>query len=62
MKEEIAMKKIYNAPEADLLCFRPVEDLAIDFGTLIENTNNGTDSGSEAAASFTLGDIKINAK
>ena len=37
------MKKIYNAPEASLLCFRPVEDLAteelknfIDFNELLD--------------------------
>ena len=30
------MKKIYNAPEASLLCFRPVEDLAaINFDALV---------------------------
>ena len=38
------MKKIYNAPEAGLLCFRPVEALAneISFDTL---QNVGTDGG-----------------
>ena len=37
------MKKIYNAPEASLLCFRPMEDLAteeldkfIDFNDLLK--------------------------
>ena len=54
------MKKIYNAPEADLLCFRPVEALAIDFGTLINDTSSLGKS--ENAAVSQLGDIKINAK
>lgn len=40
------MKKIYNAPEASLLCFRPVEDLAIAFEDLVKldtlETKQGT--------------------
>ena len=61
MKEEIAMKKIYNTPEADLLCFRPVEDLAIDFGTLIGGEGNYDDKW-KTPTSVAPGDIKINAK
>lgn len=54
------MKKIYNAPEADLLCFRPMEDLAadIDFGTLIGGSGYDT-SGAQTAAGTSAGDIKI---
>ena len=33
------MKKIYNAPEASLLCFRAVEDLAIEFDQLVHLEN-----------------------
>ena len=51
------MKKTYNAPEASLLCFRPVEDLAIEFGDLVNLENlNGKQ---ETAAEVSTNDIKI---
>ena len=53
------MKKIYNAPEADLLCFRPVEGLAADlsFATMMDlQAGNG---GSCTAATKSETDIKI---
>lgn len=57
------MKKIYNAPEADLLCFRPVEDLAIDFGEIYDvNGGNATYGKQEGATTSLLGDIKVNTK
>ncbi|MBQ3252717.1 MAG: hypothetical protein IJB02_05725 [Oscillospiraceae bacterium] len=31
------MKKIYTAPEAELLCFRPVEELALQGGVAMDN-------------------------
>ena len=30
------MKKVYQAPEADLLCFRPVEELAASLGNMLK--------------------------
>lgn len=51
------MKKIYTAPEADLLCFRPVEDLAIVFDNLWNETETG---GKKEGAVTSGGDIKIN--
>lgn len=59
MKEENAMKKNYVAPEADLLCFRPVEDLAIVFDSLWNKTET---SGEKGAAVGSTGDIKITIK
>ena len=51
------MKKIYNAPEASFLCFRPMEDLAIQFGNLV---NVGTFEPAQGeAAKTSVGDIKI---
>ena len=52
------MKKIYTAPEADLLCFRPVEDLALSFDNLWPNIQ--LQDGSSDAAVTSGGDIKIN--
>ena len=34
------MKKIYTAPEAELLCFRPVETIATDMDDLLGNGKN----------------------
>lgn len=53
------MKKIYNAPEAGLLCFRPVEALAneISFDTLQNVATSGGQLGSAAVKSNN--DIKI---
>ena len=53
------MKKNYVAPEADLLCFRPVEDLAIVFDSLWNKTET---SGEKGAAVGSTGDIKITIK
>ena len=50
------MKKIYTAPEAELLCFRPVEDLAIDLGNMY---NLGNLTGGGSAAKPSNNDIKI---
>ena len=50
------MKK-YITPEAELLCFRPVEDLAIEFGDLVNLENLETKQGTAAEVSAT--DIKI---
>lgn len=36
------MKKIYTAPEADLLCFEPLENLAL---TSLSNDNGGMGAG-----------------
>jgi hypothetical protein len=45
MKEEFAMKKIYNAPQADLLCFRACEALAaIDFENLVDMNYKAEDN------------------
>jgi hypothetical protein len=55
------MKKIYNAPEAGLLCFRPVEALAneITFDVL-ENVRDNTLSGFKGdAAQWSKNDITI---
>ena len=55
------MKKIYNAPEAGLLCFRPVEGLAaseLDFVTMLQLS--GGQSGEGKAADTSETDIKIN--
>ena len=61
MKEEKAMKKIYNAPEADLLCFRPVENLAIDFNDIYNVAGGETNYGQSEGATTSVGtDIKIN--
>ena len=59
MKEEKAMKKIYNAPEADLLCFRPVEGLAADlnFDTMLSLQPG--EGGRYDAATKSDTDIKI---
>ena len=51
------MKKIYNAPEAGLLCFRPVENLAsINLGNM---QNVGGLTGPGSAANPSDNDIKI---
>lgn len=53
------MKKIYNAPEAGLLCFRPVEELAnfaIDLDKLLGTGGVGKGDAVEGGS----GDIKIN--
>lgn len=55
------MKKIYNAPKADLLCFRPVENLAINFDS-IYNVQSPEYGKQDSATDSALGDIKINAK
>ena len=55
------MKKNYIAPEAGLLCFRPVEGLAaseIDFVTMLDLSNGTKGEGNAATLSET--DIKIN--
>ena len=31
------MKKIYTAPEAELLCFRPVETIAAEYSLEMDN-------------------------
>ena len=51
------MKKIYNAPEASLLCFRPMEDLAIEFGDLVNLEKLDDKQGT--AAEVSGNDIKI---
>ena len=54
------MKKIYNAPEADLLCFRPVESLAIDFDKIFDVTGGEGSYGQSEGATTSVGtDIKI---
>lgn len=54
------MKKIYNAPEATLLCFRPVEGLAadIDFNLMLD-IQGGQGGGKYDAAETSATDIKI---
>ena len=51
------MKKAYQAPSADLLCFRPVEGLAADLGNMIQLPTVGSGRGDAAKTSDT--DIKI---
>lgn len=54
------MKKNYTAPEAGLLCFRPVEGLAaaeLDFVTMMDLTAGNHGEGKAAETSET--DIKI---
>lgn len=57
------MKK-YHAPEAELLCFRPVEDLAIDFGEIwnVNGNDNATYGKQDSATASVLGDIKVTIK
>ena len=50
------MKK-YNAPQAELICFRPAQDLAIEFGDLVNLENMESKQGVAAEVSVT--DIKI---
>ena len=51
------MKKIYNAPQADLLCFRAMEDLAaIEFENLVNMELEGAD---QSAAETSANDIFI---
>lgn len=46
------MKKIYNAPQADLLCFRPMEDLAaINFEDLVKMEDLASKDNSPAETS-----------
>jgi hypothetical protein len=58
------MKKIYNAPEASLLCFRPMEDLAndlkdfIDFNELLDLSDPAGMAGK--ATETSANDITIN--
>ena len=62
------MKKIYNAPEASLLCFRPMEDLAndlknfIDFGELVELSKDNLNDKQGGAATTSANDIRIDIK
>ena len=56
------MKKIYNTPEADLLCFRAVEDLAIDFNDIYNVTDSDSYGKADAATTSMATDIKINIK
>lgn len=56
------MKKIYNTPEADLLCFRAVEDLAIDFNDIYNVTDSDPYGKADAATTSMATDIKINIK
>lgn len=56
------MKKIYNAPEASLLCFRPMETLAndfIDFGELVDLSNSENKSKAGTATEISTNDILI---
>lgn len=55
------MKKIYNAPEADLLCFRAVEGLAaINFDNIYPIDPDTNQYGAADAAATSLAtDIKI---
>ena len=56
------MKKIYIAPEADLLCFRPVENLAINFDDIYNVSPPAYGKDGNGATISQLGDIKIDAK
>lgn len=57
------MKKIYNTPEADLLCFCAVEGLAaIDFNDIYSVTNSDVYGKADAATTSMATDIKINIK
>lgn len=52
------MKKIYTAPEAELLCFRPVEELAN--GVLMDNLlGENPVTGNKPAAGNGASDITI---
>ena len=51
------MKKVYQAPEADLLCFRPVEELAANLGNMLQLPTVGSGRGEAAETSET--DIKV---
>ena len=53
------MKKIYNAPQADLLCFRPVEGLAneLNFVDMVDLQNG--ENGKYSAATQSETDIRI---
>ena len=57
------MKKHYTTPEANLLCFRPAEDLAIDFSNIYDVTNGAPQYGKQDAAVVSeRGDIRLNLK
>ena len=58
------MKKEYQKPVADVLCFCPLENLAINFDNIynVEGSNNNPYGNGEEAVVSALGDIKIDAK
>ena len=54
------MRKTYSAPQADLLCFHPVEKLAIDFNDIYNVAGGENNYGKSEGATVSKGtDIKI---